>query len=133
MIGMGSCGIGVIIAATDFMRDGGLSNTHKRTVDKWSTCGYSIGESHLIGGLKALAIEQERFYPSIGTNGTIGTNGRSLISIGTPLVNRNSLGGLRVFPMVRGRFYPSIGTNGMIGTNGRSLISIGTPLVNRNS
>ena len=74
---------------------------------------------------------QGSFYPSIGTNGTIGTNRRSLTSIGTPLVNHMSLRGLRVCAMVQGRFYPSIGTNGTIGTIGRSVNSMGTPLVNR--
>ena len=75
---------------------------------------------------------QERFYPSIGTNGTIGTNGRSLTSIGTLLVNRMSLGRLKVFAIVQERFYLSNGSNGTIGTigtNGCSLTSICIPLV----
>ena len=67
------------------------------------------------------------FRSSIGTNGTIGTNGVTWNSIGTPLVKSISLRGLRQFSLQIGlstvRFQSSIGTNGV------TLHSIGTPLV----
>ena len=73
------------------------------------------------------------FRSSIGTNGTIGINGVTWHSIGTPLVKCISLRELTVFfqwiRLSTVLFRSSIGTNGTIGTNGVTWYSIGTLLV----
>ena len=68
------------------------------------------------------------FRSSIGTNGTIGTNGVTWHSTGIRLVKCISLRALRVFSywirLSTVLFRSSIGTNGTIGTNGVTWHSI---------
>ena len=73
------------------------------------------------------------FRSSIGTNGTIGTNGVTRHSIGTQLVKCISLRALRIFfswiRLSTVGFRSSIGTNGTNCTSGVTRHSIGILLV----
>ena len=68
-----------------------------------------------------------QFQWSIGTDGTIGTNGKAPYSNGSCCI---SLRGLRLFSHVvwlgTGQFQWSIGTNGTIGTNRKAPYSNGS-------